>query len=245
MPKKRKRQKVIRPTPEQILKGIHAELRSIVRQRNNLIQPIKTFSLRPYTPKGKPCYYVDFDNNPRRDIRGLCAPLKTIRLPDEKIQDEVLQLAQSVWHIKDRLKQWVELKNLSLDIEKLAESSVPLQVCADLANRKKHGRFENRSGLYPWLDKVSFDTSKNGLVELFYDGSSKEKELLVTNPVPIAYTVDILVGDGKKSLGNAVDYIGQAFNFWLPIIRQIGIFTDDPEGKKLHILVYRLTNLFT
>jgi len=200
---------------------------------NSLRQPLNMFQTVPVLADGSPRHYVVFDNKPHRKIRGLQTRAKAIKLPDEKIQDEVLNFAQSVWHLKDRLKQWAKLQKKKINIEALSKQSVHLQVCADLANQKKHGRMSNRSGLSPKLDEVSFDTSRSGMIELFYEGDCKEKELLVENTVPIPYSVDILINDGKESLGNAVEYICKAFDFWLPIIRELNILSNDPESKKL------------
>ena len=162
-------------------------------------------------------------------------------MPDEKIQDEVLQLAESVWQLKDRLKQWARVQRNHINVEKIALQNKYLLICADLANNKKHGGMDNRSGLGPKLDEVSFDTSKSGMLELFYEGDSKEKVLLVTNPVPISYSVNILTNNGQ-SLGDAVGIISKAFIVWLPVIQQLNILSGNAEGRKLAklLLQYKL-----
>ncbi len=229
---------MVRETSEQIANGIRIELRSIIRQWDSLRRPFNSFRTLAHRPEGEPRYYVLFDNNPRRRIRGLKAKIKEIKLPDERIHDEILHLAQSVWHLKDRLNQLAKAKKKEVGIEALVNQSVHLQVCSDLANEKKHGRTENRSGVSPKLSLVKFNTSMNGTLEFFYDGVSKEKELLVTNPVPIPYTVDILINDGKESLGDAVEYICKAFDCWLPTIRQLDIVKKDDSERKLVELLY-------
>jgi len=56
----------------------------------------------------------------------------------------------------------------------------------------------------------------------------------VTNPVPIPFRVDILVGDGESGKGNAVAFIYNAFQEWVPLIRELGILdADDPECNAL------------
>ena len=81
---------------------------------------------------------------------------------------------------------------------------------------------------------VSFDTSNSGVIEFFYSGSRNEKELLVTNPVPIPFTLEVLVDGGTTSLGDAVDYINSAFHEWLPIIKDAGVLAEgDRESEDL------------
>ncbi len=228
---KKKKQRITKE-PEQILRGIQVELRSIIRQLKTLYQPVKSFQHVPNSPQGIPQYYVIFDNNPLRKINGLKACIKILKLPDEKIQDEVLRLAESVWQLKDRLNQWARVQRNHINVEKIAQQNKYLLICADLANNKKHGGMDNRSGLGPKLDEVSFDTSKSGMLELFYEGDSKEKVLLVTNPVPISYSVNILTNNGQ-SLGDAVGIISKAFIVWLPVIQQLNILSGNAEGRKL------------
>ena len=86
---------------------------------------------------------------------------------------------------------------------------------------------------------VKFDTSKNGVVEFYYDGASKEKELLVTNPVPIPYVVEILLSNGTAALGDAVDIISQAFFGWLPLIQRLGVLAgSDRESEHLREILF-------
>ena len=235
----RKKEKRQRLPNERIAKEIRVELRSIIRQIASLRRPLEMFQMMQNRSSGSPKYRVVFDNRPLRKIQGLQICTKRITLPDEKIEDDVLNLTQSVWHLKDRFQQWAKIQSIRIDIEAVINQNKHLQVCSDLANKKKHGRTENRSGLSPYLSLVNLDTSKSGVIEIFYDGSFKEKELLVTNDVPIPYTVEILVNDETKSLGNAVDYICKAFHCWLPVIQEMAILNEnDPESSELAKLLY-------
>ncbi|GAG25491.1 unnamed protein product, partial [marine sediment metagenome] len=223
---------------------IRAELRSIVRRREALRRPVEMFQPLENMPTNRPCYRVVFDNNPPKNITGLKYKAQITALPDERIQDEILSLAQGVWHLKDRLKQWTRVQNLNINIEDLAKKSISLMVCADLANIKKHGGTDDRSGLFPRLSEVYFDTSKSGLLEIYYAGGMKEKELRLSKPNPISFTVKILTkdekGDDEKVLAeNAIDYIWEAFEYWLPIIQRLSILKDnDGESRDLIRLLY-------
>jgi hypothetical protein len=187
---------------------------------------------------------VVFDNNPPKNIGGLVYRSRTTALPDERIQDDVLSLAQSVWHLKDRLRRWAKAQNIQIDIEKLASQNVNLMVCADLANMKKHGGTGKWSRLSPYISEVHFDTSKSGLLELYYDGTAKEKQLHVTNPNPIAYRVKIMTkpedkDEEKVVAEDAVAYIWEAFEYWLPIIKDLGVLKpDNAESGALIKILY-------
>ncbi len=219
---------------ENIAAEIRRELRSILRLWNDLHAPLQKFEPLSPLPAEGPRFYVAFDLRPRRRISGLkLGGLANLSLPDERIQGAVWEFAERVWHLKDRLHQWVKATGDNTDVEAFVKTSQRLLICADLANKKKHGRSENRSKLNPQLGNVIFDTSKSGAIEFFYSGAGKDKELLVANPVPIRFTVELLIHDGTASLGDAVEIIHQAFTEWLPLIQKLGILSGDDNETKL------------
>jgi len=207
---------------------IRTELRSILRQRDDLRKPLDWFGEVESRPPDVPRYYVLFDQDPRLVVSGLrLGGSGEISLADERIIDRVFEFAKSVWHLKDRLKLWVDAQGLNFNVEAKAAKCRALLICADLANWKKHGENRNRSEIDPRVETVKFDTSKSGGIELYYDGATKHQELLVANPVPISYRVDVLADGGNTNLGNAVDVIDRGFSDWLPMIMTLGILSAD------------------
>ena len=96
---------------------------------------------------------------------------------------------------------------------------------------------ENRSQLDPHVGLVSFDTSKSGAIEMYYDGAMKDKELIVTNPMAIPYSVEILAHDDSV-IGDAREIINDGFKDWLPAIRQLGILSaSDRETEALRSIL--------
>lgn len=217
---------------DEIATRIRSELRSILRVRRDLYTPLQRFE--PITdPDGRTRYYVLFDMNRRKAIQGLkLGGLNQLKLPDEVIHDRVMEFAKAVWHLKDYLNQFAKATKQLVDLKRIADQSPYLLIAADLANKKKHGRNNNRSQLHPHLDLVAFDTSKSGQIEFYYDGSMKEKELIVSNPVPIPFSVDILIHDGNVVLSDARDIINKALLDWLPVIQELGILSDDDSETK-------------
>jgi hypothetical protein len=214
---------------------IRSELRSILRQRDDLRKPLEWFGEVESRPNDVPRYYILFDQNPRLVVSGLrLGGSGEMSLPDERIIDRVFEFAKSVWHLKDRLKLWVNAQGLTFDVEAEAAKCQTLMICADLANWKKHGENRNRSRIDPCIEAVKFDTSRSGAIELYYDGATKHQELLVTNPVPLPYRVDVIANGGNRNLGNAVDLIDNAFSEWLPMIQTLGILSsNDRESDYL------------
>lgn len=204
----------------------------------DLCAPLERFEHVPDMAMGsRPKYYVMFDMRPRKLINGLRINVQSIKLPDERISDAILNCSKSVKHLKDRLKRSVAVTGASLDIEAIAQQSKNLMICADLANKKKHGGSDNRSGIDPTLGLVNFDLSRSGPCELFYDGGKRDKELLVTNPVPIFYRVDVETCQGAV-VGDALQIIRNAFDDWLPCIKQLGILAgSDGESRRLSDLL--------
>ena len=225
----------MKKTADQIAAEIRVELRSILRLRDELRNPLQRFeALSPPRADG-PRFYVSFDLRPRRPLPGLkVGGLPRLSCPDERITDQVAELAKAVWHLKDRLYQWVKASGRSADIDGFTKSSKELLICADLANLKKHGRNKNRSGLNPRLANVDFDTSKNGTVEIFYDGATKAKEVIVERAIPIPYTVQLLIHDGPDSIGDAIEIVSRGLESWLPLIQQLGVLEGD--GREEHFL---------
>ena|ERR1700722_14820024 len=215
--------------------GIRIELRSILRQTTDLRRPLTSFGQVDSRPEGQPRYYVMFDNNPRLVISGLrLGGLGQLSLPNERIIDSVYECAKSLWHLKDRLHQWAKATGSAVDIEAEAIKSHQLLVCADLANWKKHGVKQNRSGVSPSIELVTFDTHLSGGVELYTDGATKHQEVLVEKTVAIPYRVEVAGNNGANQLGNAIDIFERAFQDWLPTIRGMGVLAhSDPESEYL------------
>ncbi|NIA22501.1 MAG: hypothetical protein GWP05_11190 [Anaerolineaceae bacterium] len=223
---------------EKIASDIRVELRSILRQLEDLCRPIARFERLSNPEVGQPEWYVHFDDRPRRRIHGMRFRSGSVELPDERITDAVLSLAESVWHLKDRLRQWTKARCLPDSVENHAKLSPELLICADLANWKKHGRHKDRSGQNPRLGLVRFDTSRSGAIEFFWQGATKDKELLVTDRVPLSFTVPVEAGEDGGELGDAVTLLAKAMDHWKPLIDQLGVLDDgDRESAAMRELM--------
>jgi hypothetical protein len=105
--------------------------------------------------------------------------------------------------------------------------------------QKKHGRNANRSKLNPRVGLVRFDTSQSGFVEIYYDGAMKDKELIVTNPTPIPFRVEITNGEEGATIGDALDLVNKAFSEWITPIKKLKVLDDNgPESDALRSILF-------
>lgn len=214
-------------SPERIGGEIKTETRNILNNLCELLRPIDRFYTSSERPVGVPRHFVCFDNTPHREVMGLRTKTLKMSFPVETITDRVALLAASVWHLKDRLNHYAKITNAGADCEAWANSDRNLQICGDIGNYKKHGHNQNHSGVNPRLvSEVVFDTSRSGLLEFYYDGATKQRELLVSNPIPIPYRVDVADGAGTI-IGDAATIIRIGFDYWLPMIHQLGVLAGN------------------
>ena len=214
---------------ERIADEIKAELRSILHHLCELLRPLGHFYTSPDRPIGIPQHFVCFDRSVHHEVTGLRSRAIRLTFPVESITDRVALTAAAVWHLKDRLNHYAKVTGSTADSTAWANRSRNTQICGDIGNHKKHGHSQNFSGLSPRLaEEVVFDMSQSGMSEFYYNGATKLGELLVTNPVPIPYRVDVLDSAGAF-LGNAADIIREGFDHWLPLIDQLGVL--DGTGK--------------
>lgn len=223
-----------------VLRAIRQECRSIIRQFSQMLKPHSSFI--EVIGRRTPRFYVALSARRPPDIDGLRIGTKKLALPDEYIEDAAYQLASSIWHIKDHLKRWTKMMMPQVDVEHEAEQCKPLLICADLTNRKKHGGDGSRSGLNPRVDLVEFDLSQSGVIELFYDGALKNKELFVEHPVPIDYRVRLMSDDPNDSDMNVLDILKKAFAGWLPLLSNV-LVGDEHEVVRLRELIEQFHHL--
>jgi hypothetical protein len=123
--------------------------------------------------------------------------------------------------------------SLNISIEEWATTNPSLLICADLINAKKHGGPGDRSGYSPFLSGVQLFLARAGVLGVRYDGVNVLDELLLTNPVPVPWRIEVLTGDGKGTFGDAVELIGRAFASWVPVIRTLKVLGGDVRSRRL------------
>ncbi|NYS62626.1 hypothetical protein [Vreelandella salicampi] len=117
----------------------------------------------------------------------------------EAIQDSVFNLLIWIWNTKDYLKARASALGVTKKmVEDAVNSHAGLTVCADLANRLKHGRLdrESRSGLNPYLGNVSFHVPQSAMGALIF--RAFEVEMDVNDSSRIELRLPILDDKGDE-----------------------------------------------
>lgn len=128
----------------------------------------------------------------------------------EAIQDAVFNLLIWIWNTKDYLKARASVLGVAKEmVEYAVNSHVGLTVCADLANRLKHGRLDraSRSGLNPYLGNVSFHVPQSAMGALTF--RAFEVEMDVSDSSRIELRLPILDGKGDE-IGDAFECAAEA-----------------------------------
>ncbi|MGM0855681.1 MAG: hypothetical protein ACQEW0_01200 [Pseudomonadota bacterium] len=117
----------------------------------------------------------------------------------EAIEDSVFNLLIWIWNTKDYLKARASVLGVTKKmVEDAVNSHVGLTVCADLANRLKHGRLDraSRSGLNPHLGNVSFHVPQSAMGALTF--RAFEVEMDVSDSSRIELRLPILDDKGDE-----------------------------------------------
>jgi hypothetical protein len=214
-------------TTDEIKREIRIELRSILRRWDELSKPAGTFQEVQGLPDGHPKWRL-------LDMRSA-----------EEVHDRLYRFAGSVWQLKDRLKQWLSASgekigtkdtsgnDVETSIEETVKQYLPLLVCADLYNHKKHGQLSSyRCGRVPAFHGVQWKT--NGLTALRTDGPSQTIDCLFPTPTPVEWACEVISTTSNESFGNGVVLIARAFHFLIPLLLQLGFLKPlDAEAQHL------------
>ena len=123
----------------------------------------------------------------------------------EEVEDSMCNLLIWVWNAKDYLKKRaVAIGKRGQLVEQAANKDRSLMICADLANRLKHGasRKSSRSHLNPRLGNVSFRIPQETIGSLTF--GAYEVDVDVKDPNQVNFSLPVI--------GNTDDDIGDAFD---------------------------------
>lgn len=136
-------------------------------------------------------------------------------------QDSAFNLLIWIWNAKDYLKE--RAKAVGKDpqsVEHTINADSTLQICADLANRIKHGGLrDSRSGLYPSLGQVSFSALQAAIGSLTF--KAFEVEVEIANPNQVEFALPVIDQSGKQ-IGDAFQYAEKGLAALERIKAQIG-----------------------
>jgi len=131
-------------------------------------------------------------------VHGLKSP--------KEIEDSVCNLLIWMWNVKDYLKHRAKSVGKNPQhVEDAVDEDKYLPVCADLANRLKHGSLNrSRSNLYPHLEEVRFEIPQSALKSLTI--LAFEVVIQVAEPNLVQFSQPVLDHSGEP-IGDVFDYI--------------------------------------
>jgi hypothetical protein len=135
--------------------------------------------------------------------------IKNIKHPSE-IEDDIFNLFIWWWNLKDYLKELSVAKGgLRNEIEKIVNSENDLKICADLANKLKHGKLrESRSGIFPSFGELEFSLDSKTISSLTF--TDKDVIFDIAQPDNVEVSIPVrdrngkVITDGLKILNNAI-----------------------------------------
>jgi len=136
------------------------------------------------------------------------------------LQDEISNLFIWTWNIKDYLKEFIKKQGLcKFDIERMVNRCESLSVCADLANRLKHGNLsKSRSGHFPRLGKMKLEAGQEAFSSIAF--REKEVEFDFSNPQLVKFSVPV-ISKTNKFLGDGFNFVFKSIDRWEEYFEEI------------------------
>lgn len=120
-------------------------------------------------------------------------------------EDTAFNLLIWVWNAKDYLKRRAEASGQDAQIvEDAVTADSALPICADLANRLKHGELKrSRSGSYPRFGVVSFRAPQAAIGSLTF--RAFEVKVAIADPTLVEFRLPVIDQAGAE-IGDAFEY---------------------------------------
>jgi len=124
-------------------------------------------------------------------------------------EDSAFNLIIWIWNAKDHLIQRANTRGQdSRLVEDAVNADSALPVCADLANRLKHGQLRwSRSGRYPSFGVMSFTGHQASIGSLTF--RAFEVEVQIADPSLVEFSLPVIGQDGAE-IGDAFELAGRA-----------------------------------
>lgn len=143
--------------------------------------------------------------------------LSGVKAPDE-VQDDIESLFVWLWSLKDHVKKFLEAKGKgSAWVESEISADQYLSICADIANRAKHGGLDrgSRSGKYPKLGQLKYQVPQTAVSSITV--GAFDVGINIARPRQVVLEMPVL-GDDGRCLGDAFKYLDYALKGWEKII---------------------------
>lgn len=133
--------------------------------------------------------------------------------PRAELEDEILHVFIWLWNMKDYFKSVLSARGDNPEtIENKINSDEKLTVCADIANRIKHGVLhKSRSGLFPKLGMLSYSIPGNSIKKLEFRGNEIEMDFKEYENIEIKMPI---TDQNGNQIYDALPLIQHALSKW-------------------------------
>jgi hypothetical protein len=132
----------------------------------------------------------------------------------DEVQDDVSSTFVWLWSIKDHMQKLAITKGFSSRwLEAEVGTDVCLSVCADIANREKHGTPLKypRSGKDPRLGQLSYTIPQEAIAKITVTALGVQTD--VSDVSLVTFEIPVLDGRGHK-IGDAFHYLSAGIKRW-------------------------------
>lgn len=140
--------------------------------------------------------------------------------PPEEFKDDIENNFVWLWSLKDRVKSFTKSKGISKEwIEKEINADQKLCICADIANRSKHGELDkkSRSGKYPKLGNVKYEIPQQAISSITVRGYEVVTDISDFKSITLEMPV---LSENNECLGDAFEYLDYAIKWWENLIEK-------------------------
>jgi hypothetical protein len=145
--------------------------------------------------------------------------------PIDEIEDDIANLFLWVWNLKDYLKELSSKRGKNAQwIEQLVNQDPHLPICADIANRLKHGVLKtSRSDRFPQLQRAGYNVSVEAIGSITIGILQVEVDIADPNFIDIVMGVEDRNGE---LIGDAFAYLRGAIDTWESAFEQLRALPD-------------------
>jgi hypothetical protein len=133
--------------------------------------------------------------------------------PTEELKDDISNAFIWFWNFKDYLKEAIKHQGGDVgQIEEFVDTDTKLAICADVANRLKHGSLNrSRSGKSPVLGELGYTVPQKSMKRLVFRGPEIEFDFQNFQDIEIKMPV---LDSSNKEIEQALSLLAYAIAKW-------------------------------
>ena len=145
--------------------------------------------------------------------------ITNVKTPEE-IEDQFANLSIWTWAIKDYFKALAPTFGTKPNaIEDFVNANPALPLCADIANRLKHGELkESRSGQFPVVGRPTYKVPQAAVASLLV--TANNVKLDVADPELVEIEVSVTSQSGI-ALGDGFEFLRDGIAAWESLLKQL------------------------